>query len=54
MFGAALHATLDSADAIPALRDALRSRAIEPRGVEAILPSLEDVFVSLVAQEAER
>jgi len=54
MFGAALHATLDSADAIPALRDALRSRAIEPRRAEAILPSLEDVFVSLVAQEVER
>ncbi len=51
MFGASLHVTLDSAEAIPALQASLREHGIIPRRTEAIVPSLEDVFVSLVARE---
>jgi ABC-2 type transport system ATP-binding protein len=51
MFGAGLHVTLDSAEALPGLQAALRARGIVPRRVQAIVPSLEDVFVSLVARE---
>jgi ABC-2 type transport system ATP-binding protein len=52
MFGANLHVTVDSAEAIPALHAWLGERGIAVRHMEAIPPSLEDVFVSLVAQEA--
>ncbi len=52
MFGASLHVTVDSAEVLPSLRTALRDRGIVPRRVEAIIPSLEDVFVSLVTREA--
>jgi ABC-2 type transport system ATP-binding protein len=51
MFGASLHVTLDAADAIPAVEAALRRHGITPQRMEAIVPSLEDVFVSLVARE---
>ncbi|HSB82664.1 MAG TPA: ABC transporter ATP-binding protein [Candidatus Methylomirabilis sp.] len=54
MFGAALHVTLDSSEALPALQACLQQEGIVPRRMEPILPSLEDVFVSLVAQEVER
>ncbi|MGD0264215.1 MAG: ABC transporter ATP-binding protein [Candidatus Methylomirabilota bacterium] len=53
MFGASLHVTLDSAEAIPAMRTSLEERGIAAKGMEAIVPSLEDVFVSLVAREVE-
>jgi hypothetical protein len=33
------------------LQTALRERGVAARSVEAIVPSLEDVFVSLVARE---
>jgi ABC-2 type transport system ATP-binding protein len=52
MFGARLHVTLDSSDAIPGVRASLAERGIAIHGMEAILPSLEDVFVSLAAAEA--
>jgi ABC-2 type transport system ATP-binding protein len=51
MFGSTLHARLPDAGAVPAVREALAARGIVPRRVEPILPSLEDVFVSLVARE---
>jgi ABC-2 type transport system ATP-binding protein len=51
MFGASLHVTLESADAIPLLQTVLRDRGVTAQRVDAIVPSLEDVFVSLVARE---
>jgi hypothetical protein len=51
MFGAKLHITLDSPEGIPAVQAALAARGIAVRRIEATLPSLEDVFVSLVARE---
>jgi drug efflux transport system ATP-binding protein len=53
MFGASLHITLDSSEALPALQAFLGQEGIVPRRVESILPSLEDVFVSLVAREGQ-
>jgi ABC-2 type transport system ATP-binding protein len=52
MFGSRLHATVASPDGIAAVREALVGRDIEVRRLEPISPSLEDVFVSLVAREA--
>ena len=51
LFGASLHVTLHSAEAIPAVRASLEGRGIAVQSMQAILPSLEDVFVSLVARE---
>jgi ABC-2 type transport system ATP-binding protein len=51
MFGASLHVTLDSPEVIPALQAALREGGITAERLEAIVPSLEDVFVSLVTRE---
>lgn len=51
LFGASLHVTVDSTGAVPVLRDALQTRGIAVRRLEAIVPSLEDVFVSLVTRE---
>jgi len=51
MFGASLHVTLDSHEAIPALEASLRQRGINTPRLETIVPSLEDVFVSLVGRE---
>jgi ABC-2 type transport system ATP-binding protein len=51
MFGEKLHVTLDSTDSLPALRASLAGRGIPVRRMQAIAPSLEDVFVSLVARE---
>ena len=51
LFGASLHVTLDSPEAIPALRQALREHEIAVQRTEAIVPSLEDVFVSLMVRE---
>jgi ABC-2 type transport system ATP-binding protein len=52
MFGTALHVTLGSAQDVPALRAFLATRGIADAEVDPIVPSLEDVFVSLVAREA--
>ncbi len=51
MFGAKLHVTLDSSESLPAIRASLAGREIPVRRMEAIVPSLEDVFVSLVGRE---
>jgi ABC-2 type transport system ATP-binding protein len=51
MFGAKLHVTLDSPERIPGVQAALAARGIAVRHIQAIVPSLEDVFVSLVARE---
>lgn len=53
LFGTALHVTLSSPAAMPALRAHLDGNRRADAHIEAIVPSLEDVFVSLVAQEAE-
>jgi ABC-2 type transport system ATP-binding protein len=52
MFGASLHVTVESAQVIPTLQAWLRERGISLHRMQAIQPSLEDVFVSLVAREA--
>jgi ABC-2 type transport system ATP-binding protein len=51
MFGASLHVTLDSPEAIHALETSLKERGIKTPRLEIIVPSLEDVFVSLVGRE---
>jgi ABC-2 type transport system ATP-binding protein len=53
LFGTALHVTLTSPTAMPALRAHLDAARRADAQVEAITPSLEDVFVSLVAREVE-
>jgi ABC-2 type transport system ATP-binding protein len=53
LFGTALHVTLSSPEAMPALRTYLQANNLAHAGIEAIVPSLEDVFVSLVTLEAE-
>lgn len=51
LFGTALHVTLSSPAAIPALRAHLDANHRADAEMEAIVPSLEDVFVSLVTRE---
>ena len=53
MFGAALHVTVASRQAVPALRAFLQAKGIAGAQVDTIVPSLEDIFVSLVTREAE-
>jgi len=51
LFGAGLHVVAENAArAIPAIEDTLAGLGITPRGMETILPSLEDVFVSLIEE----
>jgi ABC-2 type transport system ATP-binding protein len=52
MFGTALHVTLGSVRDVPAVRAFLATRGIADAEVDTIVPSLEDVFVSLVTREA--
>jgi ABC-2 type transport system ATP-binding protein len=55
LFGVLLHAvTADAATAIPAIRSAFDRAAIPVTRIEKILPSLEDVFVSLIEAEDRR
>jgi len=42
---------VDAAEAIPSLRSWLQARGIAVHRLETIVPSLEDVFVSLVTRE---
>ncbi len=52
LFGAGLHVVAENAArAIPAIEDTLAGLGITPRGMETILPSLEDVFVSLIEEQ---
>jgi len=49
VFGNLLHATVENADvSIPAIRDVLVGSRITVARIEKIVPSLEDVFVSLI------
>jgi len=49
LFGRGLHVVAENADrAMPAMKDALDKRGITLHSMEKILPSLEDVFVSLI------
>ena len=52
MFGTSLHVTLGSREAVPALCAFLESKGTVEAEVETIVPSLEDVFVSLVTRES--
>jgi len=52
MFGTTLHLTLASQDAIAGIRACLDAQNISGVVVETIVPSLEDVFVSLARPEA--
>jgi ABC-2 type transport system ATP-binding protein len=55
VFGNTLHLVVrEAAAAIPALKDFLRDRGFQVGRVEAIRPSLEDVFVALTAGRGER
>ncbi len=55
VFGGGLHVTVDDADAAgPRIREALRARGIEVKRLEAIEPSMEDVFVAMIEQEERR
>lgn len=54
VFGNALHLVVSEAtSALPALRRYLSEQGIQVRRLEAIRPTLEDVFVSLTASRAE-
>jgi len=49
LFGRSIHATVsDGRAALPTLRDALANRGVTVDRIAPVLPSLEDVFVSLV------
>jgi ABC-2 type transport system ATP-binding protein len=51
VFGSVLHATVESArDDIPGLRKLLADAGIAVLRIEKIVPSLEDVFVTLIEQ----
>ncbi len=55
LFGAVIHAVVaDAAVAAPALQAALETAGIRVEHVKKILPSLEDVFVSLIEAEDRR
>ena len=55
VFGNALHLVVEeAASAIPALRDYLGQRDVAVQRIEAIPPTLEDVFVSLTAGRKEQ
>jgi ABC-2 type transport system ATP-binding protein len=51
MFGAALHVTVERPEVLPTLRAALEAEGIAVERLEPVVPSLEDVFVSLMARE---
>ncbi len=49
IFGSLIHATVESADAeTPRIRDVLEQAGLEVGRIEKIVPSLEDVFVTLI------
>ena len=49
--GVSLHVLVEAETAVHAIRQALVQNGIDPRRIERVLPSLEDVFVSLVDKE---
>lgn len=49
IFGSLLHATVDNMEkAVPRIREVLEEAGIQARRIERIVPSLEDVFVTLI------
>lgn len=48
IFGSLLHAKVDGMESIPAIKDILGSSGIRVKRIEEIVPSLEDVFVTLI------
>jgi len=55
VFGKGLHVAVDEAESgIPAVRSRLSAAGIEIQKIEKILPSLEDVFVSLIEAEEKK
>jgi ABC-2 type transport system ATP-binding protein len=55
VFGAGLHVTVDAApSALERIREILDRQDIAVRRLEAIQPSMEDVFVSLIAAEEQK
>jgi ABC-2 type transport system ATP-binding protein len=55
VFGGGLHVTVDDPDATAErIRRKLAAAGIEVRRLEKILPSLEDVFVSMIEGEERR
>jgi len=54
LFGANLHVTLEEETALPILLEALSGRGVRVARATPVLPSLEDVFVSLVEREESR
>jgi len=54
LYGVLLHVGVDSAaSATPRLTAALTEQGIAVQRVERIIPSLEDVFVSLIAEQGQ-
>ena len=51
LFGIYLHATVNSVEAIPVIKDALVCRGLKVLRIEPVEPSLEDVFVSVVEKD---
>jgi ABC-2 type transport system ATP-binding protein len=55
VYGAGLHVTVDeTAATAQRIGEALRGRGIEVRRIEPILPSMEDLFVSLIEAQERR
>jgi ABC-2 type transport system ATP-binding protein len=55
VFGSGLHVTVfDAAASIPLIREALECRGVSVRRLEAIRPSMEDVFVALIEDEERK
>lgn len=53
LYGATIHITVEDAGAaLPVIRDTLQTRGIEVRQIRPIMPSLEDVFISLINRAA--
>lgn len=54
VFGSSLHLVVTGPEAAPRVRQALERGGITVEAVRTIAPSLEDVFISLMAREAGR
>jgi len=56
VFGSGLHISVekDPVEAIPGIRRALEQNSIEVKQLEAIYPSMEDIFVSTIEEEEKK
>jgi ABC-2 type transport system ATP-binding protein len=52
-YGDRLHVTIQDRDAVKKIREQLQSNRFEIKGEREITPSLEDVFISMVAKSSE-